>query len=193
MSSQPKPPAALSEEFDNETALAVVDSWPAVLVTGIITVAFGVIVLAWPDETLKVMSVLLGIHLLVFGLFRLVAAFSSQTSARGLTGFVGIVGMIAGVVVVRNPFETVAVLATVLGVAWIVGGSIDFISAIADRHLRDRGWTAIMGVVSVIAGIVVVAWPAPTVTVIAWIAGIYLIIFGLVFCIGAFRLKSLES
>ena len=192
MEPQPNPLGTLADELDEEMTLAVAGTWPAVLFTGILTIGLGVVVMAWPGETLTVLSVLLGIHLLAFGLFRLISAFSARTIAPGFAGFVGILSMIAGVIVIRNPFDTVAVLATVLGVVWIVGGSIDIVSAIADKYLRDRVWTAFMGLISVIAGIVVVAWPSPTVTVIAWIGGIYLIAFGLTFCIGAFRLKSLE-
>jgi uncharacterized membrane protein HdeD (DUF308 family) len=101
--------------------------------------------------------------------------------------------MMAGVVVIRNPLETVAVLATVLGLVWVVGGSIELISSIADSSMRDRGLVALGAVVTIVAGIVVLAWPAPTLTVIAWIAGIYLIIFGLMICYTAFRLRGLES
>lgn len=168
-------------------------SWPVAMFVGLVTIAIGVVVVVWPGETLTVLSVLFGIQLLLFGVFRLISAFSSQSLAPGLTGFIGVIGMVAGVVVLRNPFETVAVLATLLGIVWIVGGSIDLISSIADNRLQDRGWIALSAAVSIVAGIIVVAWPAPTVTVIAWVAGIYLIVFGLMFCFGAFRLKKLEG
>jgi uncharacterized membrane protein HdeD (DUF308 family) len=180
----------------DEIDLAVAKSWPVVMFVGLVTIVIGIMVVAWPDETLKVLSVLFGIQLLVFGLFRLISAFSSDSSdslAPGLVGFIGVIGMMAGVVVLRNPFETVAVLATVLGIVWIVGGSIDLIASIADRRLDNRGMTAFSAVVTVVAGIVVVSWPAPTLAVIAWIAGIYLITFGVLFCLGAFRLRQLEG
>jgi uncharacterized membrane protein HdeD (DUF308 family) len=49
------------------------------------------------------------------------------------------------------------------------------------------------GLLSIAAGIVVVAWPAPTVTVIAWISGLYLITFGLFLCVSAFQLRRLTK
>ena len=164
-----------------------------VMFVGLLTLVIGIMVVAWPDETLKVLSVLFGIQLLMFGLFRLISAFSSESLAPGLVGFIGVIGMMAGVVVLRNPFETVAVLATVLGIVWIVGGSIDLIASIADRGLDNRGMAALSAVVTIIAGVVVVSWPAPTLAVIAWIAGIYLMTFGVLFCLGAFRLRQLEA
>jgi uncharacterized membrane protein HdeD (DUF308 family) len=191
MSTDGAAPTAL-DEID----LAVARSWPVVMFVGLLTLVIGIMVVAWPDETLKVLSILFGIQLLMFGVFRLISAFSSDSLAPGLVGFIGVIGMIgmiAGVVVLRNPFETVAVLATVLGVVWIVGGSIDLISSIADRRLTDRPMAAFSALVSIIAGVVIVSWPTPTLAVIAWIAGIYLITFGVLFCLGAFRLRQLEG
>ena len=189
MSSKP----STTDERANEFDLAMASTWPVAMSVGVVTTVVGVMVVAWPDSTLKVLSILFGIQLLLFGLFRLISAFSSDTAAPGLVGFIGVIGMMAGVVVIRNPLETVAVLATVLGLVWVVGGSIELISSIADSSMRDRGLVAFGAVVTIIAGVVILAWPAPTLTVIAWIAGIYLIVFGLMICYTAFRLRGLES
>ena len=186
----------MTQEMDVQpgpTALLIAREWSAILVIGILTVAVGAAVIAWPSETLTVLSVLLGIQLLVFGLFRLVGAFAHDVSSPGFIGFVGILGMVAGVVVLRNPFETVTVLATVLGAVWIVTGVIEVIDAIANKYVDGRGWMALAGLVSIAAGAVIVAWPAPTVTVIAWIAGFYLIVFGLFICASAFSMRSLTK
>ncbi len=124
------------------------------------------------NETPTVLSVLFGIQLLLFGLFRFISAFVADTLAPGLVGFVGLVGIVAGVLVRRHPFETVAVLATLLGVVWIVTGAIDVMSGITDNSLTDRGLVALAGIVSIRAGVVVVTWPSPTITAIAWVAGL---------------------
>ena len=135
----------------------------------------------------------MGIQLLVFGLFRLIGAFADNIVSPGFLGFIGILGIIAGVVVLRHPFETVTVLATILGAAWIVTGVIEVIDAIAKKYVDGRGWLAVAGLVSIAAGVVIVAWPAPTVTVVAWIAGFYLIVFGLFICASAFTMRSLTK
>jgi uncharacterized membrane protein HdeD (DUF308 family) len=171
-------------------ALEMAGAWTTLLFVGMLTAVIGVVVLAWPEQTLTVLSILFGIQLLVFGLFRLISAFSSTAISPGLVGFIGILVMLAGVVVLRHPFETVAVLATVLGAIWIVSGSVDVISSIADSRLDHRGFLAISGVLAILAGIVVVSWPAPSVTVIAWVAGIFLVVQGIIISAMAFRLKG---
>lgn len=41
------------------------------------------IVLVWPDETLHVLAVVIGLYLLVTGVFHFVTAFSAGTAAAG--------------------------------------------------------------------------------------------------------------
>ena len=171
----------------------IANRWTTVLFVGIITTILGVIVVAWPDATLTVLSILFGIQLVVFGIFRLVNAFSTDSVAPGLMGFIGILGIIAGVIVLRHPFETVTLLAVVLGVLWIASGIIDLIGAIADSTMRDRGLVAFTGLLSLVAGIVVVSWPQPSILVIAWVAGVYLIVVGIVTVVAAFRMRSIAE
>lgn len=173
--------------------LAMAGGWAVGMFVGIITVALGIILLAWPGETLRVLSILLGLQLLLFGTFRLINAFSSTTESPGVVGFIGIIAILAGVLVIRRPFETAAILATILGLVWIIGGSIDLMSAIADRSLSDRRLTGLSGLISLAAGILIVSWPGPTLAVIAVIGGLYLVIIGLVIAATALTVRSLEE
>jgi uncharacterized membrane protein HdeD (DUF308 family) len=185
-----------TNDSDLETGypgLAFAREWPTVLFLGILTIGLGVVVLVWPSQTLTVLSILLGIQLVLFGLFRLISAFSSDTESPGFAGFVGIIAMIGGIIVLRNPIETVAVLATILGVVWVITGSIDVIEALANKREGNRLLLALTGLLSVAAGVIVVAWPAPTVTVLAWIAGLYLVIFGLFISASAFSLRHMAD
>jgi uncharacterized membrane protein HdeD (DUF308 family) len=184
--------------MSNDTAttpygVSLAREWSTVLFVGIVTIVLGIVVLVWPQETLVVLAVLFGIQLLLFGLFRLIHAFSDDVSSRGLLGFVGLLAMIAGVIILRHPFDSVAVLATILGVVWIVAGSVDVIGALADSTIGHRWMQGIAGLLSVAAGIIVVAWPEPTITVIAWIGGLYLVIFGLFLSASAFSLRSVNK
>jgi uncharacterized membrane protein HdeD (DUF308 family) len=167
--------------------------WPVVLLLGIITVGFGVAMLVWPAETLKVISVLIGLQLVLFGLFRLIGAFSDESQAPGLTGFVGVLLMIAGIIVLRHPFETATVLATILGVVWIVTGTVDTIDAIGNGDSRNRLLRVLTGLVTIAAGVIVVSWPAPTVEVIAWVTGFYLVVHGLFLAANAMSLRYLSQ
>jgi hypothetical protein len=87
--------------------------------------------------------------------------------------------------------QVVAGRATIIMVA--VGGSIELLASIADSELDHRVMAAFGGLLSIAAGVIVVAWPAPTVTVVAWISGFYLIVFGLFICFEAFTMRELTK
>ena len=84
--------------------LQMAREWPAVMVIGLITLVLGIIVISWPQETLTVISILIGLQLVIFGVYRLIGIFSHDATSRGLMAFVGVVGIIAGIIVLRHPF-----------------------------------------------------------------------------------------
>lgn len=165
-------------------------SWPVAVFVGVLTIALGVIVVAWPSQTLTVLAILLGLQLLLFGLYRLIHSFSSDVRSPGLLAFVGILGMVAGVIVLRHPFETVVVLATLLGVVWVIGGAVELMVAIVDGSQEHRWVMVFSGLLAIAAGVIVISWPEPTVTVVAWISGIYLVLSGLLICYLGWKLRS---
>jgi len=58
--------------------------------------------------------------------------------------------------------------------------------------MPQRGWTAFMGVLSILAGIIVLAYPDLTLVTLAVILGIWLVILGVMECVLAWRLRSLR-
>ena len=63
--------------------------------------------------------------------------------------------------------------------------------ALTDRGGERRGVRLLLGLVSLVSGTVVVAWPTPTLTVVAWIAGLHLVFFGVLLVASALSLRRL--
>jgi uncharacterized membrane protein HdeD (DUF308 family) len=166
--------------------------WGWVLAYGILTLAAGLAVLVWPSQTLLVIAVLFGIQLIVSGIFRLVAAFAvdATSGTRVLLALLGILSVIVGLWAVRHVSLTLLALAVLLGIYWIVSGTIELFAAISHRETRERGWTIFMGVLSILAGLVVLVWPAPSLLTLALVLGIWLVIFGVMEIMAAFRLRQ---
>jgi uncharacterized membrane protein HdeD (DUF308 family) len=61
----------------------------------------------------------------------------------------------------------------------VVGGIAEFIAGLAGR-VESRVLAALSGLVSIVAGIAVIAWPGLTVLVLVWIAGLWMITFGII-------------
>ncbi len=168
-------------------------NWGWVFAYGLLTLIAGIAVLAWPSETLLVLAVLFGIQLIISGIFRFVGALATDDLTGGtrvLLALLGVLSIIVGLWAVRHVLLTLLALIVFLGIFWIVNGVIEIFTAVAHREMPQRGWTIAMGVLSVIAGIIVLAYPGLSLYGLAIILGIWLLIFGVMEMAAAFRLRS---
>jgi uncharacterized membrane protein HdeD (DUF308 family) len=170
-------------------------SWVWIMVFGIITLLAGVAVLAWPGRTLLVVAVLFGIQLIVTGIFRFVAAFASDDLTGGtrvLLAVLGVLSLIIGLYAIRHVLLTLLALALLLGIFWVVNGAVELFTALSHREMPSRGWTAFMGILSIVAGIIVLAYPGISLLTLAVVLSVWLLFFGIMQITLAFRLRSLR-
>ena len=166
--------------------------WGWLLAYGILTLIAGIAVLAWPAETLLVIAVLFGVQLIISGIFRFVAALATDDLTGGtrvLLALLGVLSIIIGLWAVRHVLLTLLALTVFLGIYWIISGVIDIFTSLSHREMQSRGWTAFTGVLSAIAGVIVLAYPGITLYTLAVILGVWLIIFGVMEIMGAFRVR----
>jgi uncharacterized membrane protein HdeD (DUF308 family) len=163
--------------------------WTVTLVVGIITLIIGLIVAFHPSGSLNVIAVLIGVLLLIGGLFHLISMFSSGASHRVWLGISGLLLIVVGVILIRHLNLTVALMGLVIGIAWIVQGLSALAAGLSGAVSEGRGWWIFFGIVSLIAGIVVTAFPTNSVTVLAVLVGIWFIVQGLFEIFAAFILR----
>lgn len=168
--------------------------WGWLLAFGIVTVAAGIAVLVWPGRTLVVIAVLFGIQLIVTGIFRFVAAFAADDLTGGtrvLFALLGVLSLIIGLYAVRHVFITLLALALLLGIFWIINGTVEVFTALSHREMHGRGWSAFMGALSIVAGIILLAYPGISLVALAVILSIWLLVFGIGEIFAAFRIRSI--
>lgn len=166
------------------------ESWGWVLAFSILTLVLGVMVMAWPHATVKLVALLFGLQLLIGGIFALVRAFTnSGEGSRVLLAVLGVLGILVGIFVLRHLFQTVVILVVLLGVYWVIHGIIEFFVAVDHKGAPGRGVSVVMGILSFIAGVIVLSWPAPTLLVLVWVLGIWLVVYGLIGIVGAFMVR----
>lgn len=160
-------------------APGVIGSWQAVLVVGVVTLVLGLIVSFLPTHALNLIAVLLGVLMIVSGLFHLIAMFGSAESHRVWMGISGLLLVVIGVVLIRHLHLTVAIIGLVIGISWIVQGLSALAISFSGESFEGRGWWICFGIVSLIGGIVITAVPVASVTALAILVGIWFIIAGL--------------
>jgi uncharacterized membrane protein HdeD (DUF308 family) len=156
----------------------------------------GIMVLVWPRATLLVMAILFGCYLVVSGAVALIEGFVAQEKS-GMTRvayvLVGLLGIAIGLFCLRRIDMTVLLLAFLVGAFWIMRGIVDIAVGASPELVYGRGLRIFTGVVSILAGCMVLFWPAITLTILIAIVGAWLIFYGLMFSYMGFRLRHVAA
>ncbi|MEU6208958.1 MULTISPECIES: HdeD family acid-resistance protein [Streptomyces] len=186
--------AAQHRHSDPEAELKQLgSSWHWALGVALATLIPGILVLVWPDETLHILAVIIGLQLLVAGGFRFVSAFSHGNEAGGsrLAGvLIAILAFLAGVLVLRHPMQTIGALSLIVGVFWLLTGLLTVYVAIADHALVHRGMLVGLGALGTVAGIVVLCFPVDSAVALTRLLGLWLVLLGVAEVVMAFMLRS---
>jgi uncharacterized membrane protein HdeD (DUF308 family) len=164
-------------------------NWWLPVLSGIVSVAVGIIAIAYPDITLRVLGIIFGINILLVGGIALLMAFdtNSDTTHSVMRLIVGFIAVIAGLTLLVRPGASVAAVLIVISFWLIVVGVADLLRGIT---IREGRWTSIvLGVIGIAAGVVLVADPDIGITTIALIAGIVFIVRGLAEVVYGFDLR----
>jgi uncharacterized membrane protein HdeD (DUF308 family) len=171
--------------------------WKWILVAGLLTIVLGVIVLAWPGPTILVASTLFGVYLLLSGLAELFMAFTLPRSAatRVMLFISGALSLVLAIMSFRHVGDAYAVLLLSLwiGIGFIFQGVSGVAVGIGESELPGRGWYVVAGIISVIAGLVVLVWPFDSIAVLTLAAGIWLVIVGITQIIQAFQTRNANT
>ncbi|WP_051709520.1 HdeD family acid-resistance protein [Streptomyces sp. NRRL S-350] len=167
-------------------------AWQILMVAGLASLALGIVVFAWPRETLLVVGVLFGLYLLVIGVVQLVASFGTHatTALRVLAFISGAICVLLGLLCFRSAAQSVLLLALWIGIGWLFRGITQLAAAISDPLMPARSWQAFAGVANTLAGVLLMVWPAGSITALAVLAGCWLVILGVVELATAIQVRS---
>ncbi|MFE8990650.1 HdeD family acid-resistance protein [Streptomyces collinus] len=163
-----------------ELLAALGRSWTWILASAVATLVPGVLLLVWPEATLHVVAVLMGLYLLAAGVFRFVETFARQEQGHRLPSLLlAVLYVLAGVLCLRNPLQTITALSLIVGLVWLVSGILTLYTALAARDLPHRGFVVGAAVLGIVAGIVVLALPAESARALTRLLGLWLVLLGL--------------
>jgi uncharacterized membrane protein HdeD (DUF308 family) len=172
----------------NQTSTGKIPWW-LVLIEGILAVLLGALLLVRPGVTFAVIVQVIAIYWLIAGIFRIVSIFVDQ-SMWGWKLFAGILGIVAGLVLLGGEVWYSAVLFGVT-VTWVIGffgivyGVIGLFQA-----FQGAGWgAAILGVLSIIFGLVLLTNTVIAALALPWVIGVILIVDGIFAIFAAFQFR----
>ena len=178
------------ESLQSELTLGGLLDWRAAFVVGLATAILGIIVAAVPETSLAVIAVLLGVLVIISGIYNVVEAFRGEEHGRVWRGIAGVVFIVAGLVLIRHLHLSLALIGLVIGLTWVVQGLAALIAGFSGTATRmGTGWSIFFGVISLIAGIVVISAPIASITTLAVLMGIWFIVMGVMEMFGAFAFR----
>ncbi|MGE2691871.1 HdeD family acid-resistance protein [Mycolicibacterium pulveris] len=166
--------------------------WKSTLLSGVLAVLLGVAVLAWPGITIIIAAIFFGAYLLVAGITQVIFAFSLHVSAGGrvLLFISGAAALILAVLCFRSLQDSILLLAIWIGIGFIFRGVATAVSAISDPTLPGRVWEIFIGVISLLAGVVLLALPFPSLAALTLAVGIGLVVLGVIEVVSAFGIRK---
>lgn len=154
--------------------------WWLLVVVGVLSIAVGILALAWPGKTLLVVGWAFGIFLILVGIGDLVGARSAGLSPglRVLQILLGMLALVAGVLLVIHPAHSVLTAAWVLGLWFVLHGAGEL--ALGFMTSENRAWNLIFGLVGIAAGVIILVNPKVGLVTLVWIVAIGFIVRGMV-------------
>lgn len=163
---------------------------------GAASIVVGLVVLLWPRATLLVVAVLFGVQLVVSGIRRLAVAVSTPALAgwvRALVAMSGVLELLIGLVCLRNPFASVALIAVLVSIGWLLDGVSDLVAAWSAPGRGSTWLHALGGLLSIAAAVAILYWPALSLATLLLVGGWMLIAMGVAQVASGIRLRRAAS
>lgn len=182
---------------DTDGAYLLPHLWKSTLISGVFALLLGGLILAFQGSSILAAAVLFGVYLLVSGVAQVVLAFSLHISNGGrvLLFISGAASLVLAVLSFRHFGEGYAILllAIWIGVGFIFRGVATTISALTDPFVPGRGWNAFLGVISLLAGVVMLAAPLTSLWALTLLAGAWLVVIGVFEIVSSFAIRRAST
>jgi uncharacterized membrane protein HdeD (DUF308 family) len=156
--------------------------WWAFLVRGVLGIVFGLLTFLMPGIALLTLVALFGAWAIADGIFNIAAAVQ-RTPERPQPTWVlllaGVVGLLAGLLTFFMPGLTALWLLFLIAAWMIAHGVLEIVAAVRLRKVLEREWLLVAsGVLSVVAGLALMAFPGAGALAVALWIGAYALVFG---------------
>ncbi len=169
------------------------DAWWSLVVGGLVTLIFGVAVLFWPGETLLVLLYLFSTYVLISGVVNIVSGLNltSVSDTWFLPVIMGAFELGVGVYLLRHTAVKFTTFIVLIGFTLIARGLIEAVNVYYNTKLSTKVQALgyISGLVSVVAGIVILFSKQPQGISFVWILGLYALVVGIIYVVKSQRVE----
>lgn len=144
---------------------------------GIVSLVFGILLFTQTTATLALIMLLVGLTWFIQGVVTLAAIFIDK-QAWGWKLFGGVIGLAAGLIVLRNPVESTVVIPAIYAILLGIFGVLIGVSALI-AAFQGEGWgVGIFGAVSLVIGLLLMFNSIVGGQMLVWLTALLLVIQG---------------
>jgi uncharacterized membrane protein HdeD (DUF308 family) len=166
------------------------DIWWVFLLQGFAGIIIGLMLITEPGATLVALTTVLGFYWLITGVLALVQVFVDRATPWVWSLLAGLVGILAGLFVLRHPLVAAltvpTVLVIILGIQGLVIGAVQIIGGFKGGGIGPF----ILGAINVLVGILLLGSPLAAALAVPLVFGVLLLIQGAGLMILAFRVRA---
>lgn len=182
-------------EKNKDTFRSVVKkNFNATIISSIVTIFLGILLFLQAENTLKTISYIIGIFLLVAGIATIIkVVLDKDVRIYFNTSFmIGIFCSIIGFVLLINPTLLTSILPFCIGVWMIISGTMKIQTSLALKDVGDKAWTKILtfAIVVFVLGLLLIINPFGGAVIVTKIIGICLVIYSIADIVGTIMLKK---
>ncbi|WNV75234.1 HdeD family acid-resistance protein [Geodermatophilus sp. DSM 44513] len=167
-------------------------SW-ALGLRGGLALLLGLLALLWPGVTVSALALLFGAYAAVDGVAMMAGGLAGHAPRRRRWGYAvaGLAGLVAGLSSLLWPQITALALVSLAGAWALVTGVLEVVAVVRLRRVTTGEWLlAAAGVISVVAGVLILLRPASGAPALATVLGVYAVIAGVVLLAAAWYLRK---
>ncbi len=167
-------------------------AWKLLLVRGVFGIVLGIVLMVWPQATIVVLMVLVGIWALIdgIGLATQVFAKGASTGQRVFFGVMALIALVVALVAIFRPGTAASVVTWFLGIWLLVRGLFELVGAFSSSITAPR-WLLVLGaLLDLVLGWLFVTNPGTAAVAVAWVIGLFAIAWGVVFVVLALAARS---
>lgn len=188
MNTQVEKDREVAQQENGKVAKTLSDLWWSFLVRGLLAIVLAVCALIWPQQTMTLLTKLLGVYFLIDGGAGLIATLRNSDKRTSLLP--AVVGLVAGIVLIFWAAISARVFLLIVGVWAVLQGAGMLLSAWQMKRGDEvRMTVGLVGLAVVVVGIGFVVWPETGIVAVSWLIAVGAAIVGGLLIFLATRLK----
>ncbi len=162
------------------------------LITAILLIALGILLICQSEATIITIAYVLGGVIIALGVLAAIKFFQNIKAHKGELDLVyGIISVVLGIIVIKNPEAIASIMPMVLGVCIIISSSSKLQYAFELKANNNNLWktTMLISIISTVCGLVLLFNPFKAITYFTKVVGAFIIIYAVLDLVSTYTIR----